>query len=119
MLNEVFNIAASGLAAAGAQLAATAGNIANADTPSYQARRVDLVELSTGGVAVAGVSRDTAPGDPGSSNVDLARESIDLVRERALYTANAAVLRTADRMTGTLLDLLDTDHNHDHSHARA
>lgn len=105
MIGNVLNIAASGLAAAQAQFAATADNIANADTPGYQARRVDLVELSTGGVGVAGITT--------GGSVDLANESVDLIRERMLYGANAAVLRTADQMLGTLLNITDDGRHRD------
>ena len=73
---NVFGIALSGMQAAQAQLNVTATNVANADTPGYQAARVDLVDLSTGGVAVGGISKDPAPGTVGpdgtrGSNVDL------------------------------------------------
>ena len=105
MLNDVLNIAASGLAAAQAQLNTTANNIANADTPGYRAQRVDLVDLSAGGVAISGISQE--------SSVDLAKESVDLIREKAFYTANAAVVRTADQLMGTLLNMLDTDRDGD------
>src|SRR5256885_545278 len=85
-MNDVLSIAASGLGAAQAQLAATADNLANADTPGYKARRADLVELSGGGVAVGGVSVDPSAGPAlpdgrEGSNVDLAAESVDLLRE--------------------------------------
>lgn len=111
---QVYSIALSGLQAANAQLNATADNIANADTPGYKAQRPDLVELSTGGVAVGGITRNPAPGPTqpdGSqgSNVDLANEMVNLTRAKLLYRANAAVLKTADQMTGNLLDILDTD----------
>jgi flagellar hook protein FlgE len=106
MVSNVLSIAASGLAAAQAQLAATADNIANADTAGYAARRVDLVELS-GGVGV-GVSGETRGGE-----VDLAKESVNLATERVLYRANAAVVRAGDRMMGTLLDMMDDERGKD------
>ena len=120
-LGSILSVAASGLNAASAQLNATANNIANLDTPKYQAQRVDLVELSTGGVAVGGITRDTTPRTPGldgqsGSNVDLAHEAVDLIREKALYSANAAVIRTADQMYGSLLDILDHPHHDDSTH---
>ncbi len=109
---SIFSIAGSGLAAAQAQLNVAAQNVANLDTPGYQARRADLVELSGGGVAVKGVSKDPTPGatqpDGGQgSNVDLAHEMINLTRAKLLYTANAAVLKIGQKTTGTLLDILD------------
>ena len=107
--------------AAQAQLNVTAQNVANADTPGYQSARVDLVELSTGGVAVGGITRDASAGamlphGQQGSNVDLAAQMENLRREQMLYGANAAVVRVADQMTGTLLDMLDTGQTHRHSH---
>ena len=115
---NVFGIALSGMQAAAAQLNATADNVANLETPGYQAQRVDLVDLSTGGVAVSGISRDTNPGpaEPDGqegSNVDLATEMMNLTRSKLLYSANAAVLRVGQKMTGALLDMFD---NQDHEH---
>lgn len=116
-LMDVMSIAASGLNAAQAQFTATANNIANLNTPGYQAQRVDLVDLSPNGVGIGGVTTDPSPapvdanGKPTGSNVNLADQSVDLMREKVLYTANAAVMKTADRMLGTLLDLFDRDHD--------
>ncbi len=115
-MSDLFSIAASGLQAAGAQLAVTAQNIANLDTPGYQARRLDTVSLSSGGVALGGTTIDPthgpidADGKEGS-NVDLTREVIDLKRESILYNANAKVLKVASDLTGTLLDIF-SDSNH-------
>jgi flagellar basal-body rod protein FlgC len=116
-LMDVMSIAASGLNAAQTQLAVTANNVANVNTPGYQAQRVDLVDLSPNGVGVGGITTDSSPvpadanGKPTGSNVDLAGQSVDLMREKTLYTANAAVIKTADQMLGTLLDMFDQDHD--------
>ena len=112
-MSQVFSIALSGMEAATAQLNVAANNIANSETPGYKASRADLVELSGGGVAVAEISQDPKPGPiqpdgKEGSNVDLARESISLTRSQILYSANAALLKIGDRMTGTLLDMMDT-----------
>ncbi|MDB5300515.1 MAG: flagellar basal body rod protein FlgC [Phycisphaerales bacterium] len=115
---DVFGIALSGMQAAQTQLNVAANNIANGDTPGYQSRRADLVELSTGGVGVAGFTTDTASADPKAggtkgSNVDLATQLVNVRQAQTLYAANAMVVRAADRMTGSLLNILDT---HDHGH---
>ncbi|HWE95302.1 MAG TPA: flagellar basal body protein [Tepidisphaeraceae bacterium] len=116
---DLFGIALSGMQAAQTQLNVAANNIANADTPGYQSRRADLVELSTGGVGVAGVTADTtpAPQSDGSngSNVDLPSQLVSLQQAKTLYAANAMVVKAADQMTGTLLDILDT-HDRDKDH---
>jgi flagellar basal body rod protein FlgG len=107
---SALNIAAGGMNAASARLAVTAGNIANMASDGYKARRVDLT-ASPAGVAVGAVSVDPAHGPIDlegveGSNVDLLKESVDLILEKHQYTASAKVLRAADRMMGTLLDVL-------------
>jgi len=110
-LSAAMNIAASGLDAAAMQVDVAASNIANLNTPGYQPQRADLVDLSGGGVAVSGISTDSnsdANANTGSSsNVDLTNEMMQLTRAKLLYSANAAVLRTADQMLGTLLDVVN------------
>ncbi len=101
-LMDALSIASTGLQAAGAQLSVTANNIANADTPNYKPRRADLVELSGGGVGVGSISEK-------SGEVDLPTEMVNLIKEKSLYNANAAVVKTADRMLGSVLDLFDQD----------
>ena len=117
-MSGVYSIALSGMEAAQAQLAVGANNIANANTPGFRASRVDLVELSGGGVGVAGTTVDSTPGATGPdgkplSNVDLASELVGIGRDETLYDASAMVVRTADRMTGSLLDVFDTDRHRD------
>src|SRR5580704_8389660 len=118
---NVFGIALSGMQAAQTQLNVTAQNIANSDTPGYQSESVDLVDLSTGGVGVGGISTDPTPGPPQpngtpGSNVDLGAEMINLTRAKLLYSANAAVLMVGERMTGALLDMFDNqDQQYDNS----
>ena len=41
----------------------------------------------------------------GKPEVDLVKEAVDQVSARTAFKANAAVIRTADQMTGALLDL--------------
>jgi hypothetical protein len=47
-------------------------------------------------------ARRTASGSPD----DLAVEAVEQIRAKQDFSANAAVIRTADEMTGTLLDVL-------------
>lgn len=102
---SAINTAASGLNAASAKLNVAASNIANAESEGYTAKRVDLVDLSPYGVAVAGAH------DTGQS-VDLATETTELHQSAALYTANATVLKVADQLLGTLIDTFDNDNHH-------
>jgi flagellar basal-body rod protein FlgC len=127
------SIARSGLAAGAARLEAAAGNIAGAGVtgrlPSGPApaayRPVEaVVRTLGGGDAAAGVSvtyrarqpatvRHYAPSAPfanpdgfvAAPDVDLAAEAVDAVAALASFRANAAVLRVADAMAETLLDI--------------
>jgi flagellar basal body rod protein FlgG len=107
---SALHIAAGGMNAASARLTVTAGNIANMASDGYKSRRVELT-ASPGGVAVGAVSVDHRQGPIDlegveGSNVDLVKESVDLILEKDQYTASAKVLKAADRMMGTLLDVL-------------
>lgn len=117
-MSSATSISLSGMQAASAMLNVTANNIANLNTPGFNPSRADLVELSGGGVSVAGTSFDdnpqTAP-DTQTSNVDLPTETVNLKLSQTLYDANAMVLKTADQMTGTLLNIFDTDRDNDNS----
>lgn len=108
--------------------AVTANNVANAQTPGYQAQRAELAATAGGGVRVAAVSRDTRPGPlvfdailvgmteaaAGRglrgylelSNVDLSREMVDQVLTKTQVTANARALRSQSDTFRTTLDLL-------------
>lgn len=125
---SALSTALSGLNAASARLGNAANNIANADTPGYRARRVDLAP-GPEGVRILGTSpryADTYTSTAGStdtppdatpdsdersapSDVDLATEAVDVIRTKSLYGANAAVVRVADSLIGTLLDVVATD----------
>lgn len=102
------NTSLSGMNAASAQLNTAAHNLANVDTDGYKAqvtRLKDVVEL--GGVEVASTYTDESEPVPGGSNVDPAREVVQVIQSKSLYTANAAVVSIADQMMGTLLDVVD------------
>ena len=85
-INGIFSTALSGLNAAGAVINTAASNIAKFDTTASNALE----------------------------DVDLPSELVNLKLGGILYNANAAVVRVADQMTGTLLDMFDSDH-HQHS----
>lgn len=77
--------------------------------------------LNTLGSNVFGASGESGqpiPGSPGTgglgqiipgaletSNVDIAAEAVDQILSKNAFTANANVIRVADEMTGTLLDI--------------
>jgi flagellar hook-associated protein 1 FlgK len=99
---DALNIVASGLQAAQAQLNVTANNIANMNTPGYTAQRVDLAAAPGGGVDVEGVQST-------GNAVDPVNELLNLKQTALYYDANGMVIRVADRMYGSLLNILDTD----------
>ncbi|HYE47069.1 MAG TPA: flagellar basal body rod C-terminal domain-containing protein [Caulobacter sp.] len=66
-------------------------------------------------IAAAGLTAATARLDASAqrvarwspaSDVDLAREAVEQVSAKTAFKANAAVIRSADRMMGELLDIL-------------
>ncbi len=100
---DALSIAASGMQAAQAQMTVAANNIANQNTPGYKAQAVNLVDVANdGGVEVAGVQSTGQPVDP-------ATEMAKLRQAQFMYGANAMVVRAADQMYGSLLNVLDTD----------
>lgn len=125
-MTDAISSAQSALNAMATSMVATANNVANADTAGYKSEEVRLSDGPDGqGVQVADVVRDNAPGgltpsvvraqneagvyEPTASlvemsNVDLARQSINMVEAARTFEANTAVIRTADDMAGTLLD---------------
>lgn len=120
VMSSAMSISLSGMQAASAMLNVTANNIANLNTPGFNPSRADLVELSGGGVAVTGTSFEDNPQsapNTQTSNVDLPTELVNLKLSQTLYDANAMALKTADQMTGTLLNVLDTDRDHDNDNS--
>lgn len=91
--------AVSGLHAAQTRLSVAAHNVANAATPGFRRQQLALSTDAGGGVATT-VVRAPAPG------AALEHDRVEQLRARHEFAANLAVFRTADRMTGTLLDVL-------------
>ncbi len=119
--------ARSALGAMSTSMAATANNVANVDTDGYKSREVRLETGRDGqGVRVSGVVEDSSSGglrpetvsaqneagvyEPTvdmveMSNVDLARQSVNMIEASRAFEANVAVVRASDDMAGTLLDM--------------
>jgi flagellar basal-body rod protein FlgB len=105
-----------------------ASNIANADTPGYQAREMDFAQAlreATAGVAPAGTVVRTAPGHiaptassggerhlrwAAASQTSLDGNTVDMDRERASFADNAvkyeATLRFINGSVRTMLDAI-------------
>lgn len=68
--------------------------------------------MQAAAIASAGISTALARFDASASRTtanpldDLAAETVERLEAKAAVTTNAAVLRTADDMMGTLLDIL-------------
>ncbi|OLN28533.1 Flagellar basal-body rod protein FlgC [Desulfovibrio sp. DV] len=123
---DAISSAQSALGAMSTSMAVTANNVANVNTDGYKSKDVrlatgpggqgvrvgDVVEDdSAGGYRPAAVSAQNEAGvyEPTAgmvetSNVDLARQAVDMVETARTFEANAAVIRTQDDMLGTLLD---------------
>ncbi|NUN47867.1 MAG: hypothetical protein HUU15_03455 [Candidatus Brocadiae bacterium] len=88
----------SGLQTASLQILAAGGNIANASTPGYVSRRVDLATTGAGDVGVSGV---TGTGEP-----DLLDDFVTLIQARAAFKLNLGALKSQSETLGTVLDLI-------------
>lgn len=86
----------------------TANNIANVNTEGFSPSRAELETTAEGrGPQVAQITEAPPPPPlPEQSGVDLGRESVNLIRNQRAYEANAAAIRTADEMSGTVLDIV-------------
>lgn len=103
MISSVISNAFSGMAAQQARMEAIASNVANADTPGYARKSV---EMSTGpGGGVKAVTREAPAG--ANNSVDLASEMIDMIDTRMAYQANVAVMETGMDMWDMLMSALD------------
>lgn len=131
---DAFSSATSGLRAAGVRAAIAADNIANARSTRPTSAATDPAAAAayfspsravqtTGAGGQPVVNRVPVdppyqpafdPGHPdadgagliGVANVDLAANLLELSQAKQAYAANAAVLRTASELSGTLLDAL-------------
>jgi flagellar hook protein FlgE len=107
----------SSLSAHATKLAVRANNIANVDTEGFKKSRAVLQEGPDGAVQVQ-IDQVNTPGpliqEDGAdqytavemSNVDLSEEIPQTILTRTGYEANLPVIKTADEMLGSLLDIL-------------
>ena len=91
--------------------AVSANNIANVNTDEFRASSVALESGPGGqGVEVAAIQESTTPGSfvggVETSNVDLGREMVDMIRTGHAFSANTAFIRASEEMTGHLLNMV-------------
>ena len=95
-MTPIASIASSGLRAAQLQMGTSAHNVANLNTPRFQRQSVALQAEPTGGVSA---TVHTAGGA-----TRLEEEAVAQMSATYSFRAQLQVMRTADRMLGTLLD---------------
>ncbi len=104
-VSSILSTAISGLASSSARVAASAQNIVNINTDGYlakdaQGRVTPAVSVSrafgAGSVQVEAIE---------PSNVNVAKEFIDMIAAKAAYEANAKVIRTTEDMQKDVLDI--------------
>jgi flagellar hook protein FlgE len=94
----------------------TAHNLANLNTDGFKKSRTELIALESGGVQP--IVRKDKPAGPAAlnsrghslaqlelSNVDLGEETVNRIIGQRGFEANLQVLKTADDMLGSLLDI--------------
>lgn len=97
-MRSLSSIAQSGLQAAQARLGASAHNIANMQTDGFKRDTVSAQAAPQGGVVVS-ISQAAQAGS------NLTQDVVDQMSAKDAFMANVQILKTADRMVGSLLDV--------------
>lgn len=92
------SIAQSGLQAAQTRLGASAHNIANMQTDGFKRETVSARAAPQGGVVVS-ISQAAQAGS------DVTQDVVDQMSAKQSFMANLQVLKTADNLMGSLLDV--------------
>ena len=112
--NNVFSTALSGLRAAETRLGVSANNVANANTPGFEAKEVGARPINDGGVIVDIRTKNPAtvaapsPGGEGTvqvPNVSLDQEAVNQVSAGYDFKANLKVLQVQKELDNALLDI--------------
>jgi flagellar basal body rod protein FlgC len=101
-MSNVVTIAMTGLNAASLRVANATTNMVNAQSTKFQARDIATVSNSVGGNNL-GVS--TATESNGGGGADIASNLVAIDMAKGSYSANAAVIRVAQKMQKALLDI--------------
>ncbi len=113
MLQSIYN-SISGMVAAFNLQSVSAHNVANSNTDSFKNTVARAEEAYQGGVKVT-LSQSSKAGevyDPGDgqplemSNTENSTEAVNQIGSKHLLSANIAVLKTADEMNKSIIDLL-------------
>ncbi len=105
----------SALQALGTKQNVTANNIANMNTPGFDAQRASLEEVENKqGVRVQEIQdqnvqfaqgKEHARQNTEASDTDLVREMVNMIENESAYKANATTIRVNQQMTGNLFSL--------------
>lgn len=95
-MSAIASIAQSGMHVAQQRLDASAHNVANQQTAGFRRQQVAQQAVPEGGVSAQTVR--------GPEGVALEQEAVEQISASYAYLASLQVLRTNDRMQGTLLD---------------
>ena len=98
-MNLVSSIAQSGLAAATASLGSSAHNIANLGTAGFK-RELASHRTQAGGGVATDFKQASLPGPA------IEEDMVGMLEAKHAFQANLAVFKTADEMTGALLDIV-------------
>nr|WP_321514535.1 flagellar basal body rod C-terminal domain-containing protein [uncultured Pseudodesulfovibrio sp.] len=101
----------SALSALGTVQEVSANNIANVSTEGFKASSVALETGPEGqGVQVAAIQQSTNAGPMiegiEMSNTDIGTEMVDMIKTSHAFSANTAVVRASEEMTGHLLNMI-------------
>lgn len=110
MVISTFNIGVSGMRAYQGALNSSANNVANALTKGYQPQLASFQENTNGGVRVniSKAGQDLAAQENGvatESGTDLATELTNNLQYKAGFELSAKLVKTADEIFSSLLDL--------------
>jgi len=110
-----FNTTQSGIRAFQKAIETNAENIANIQTKNYKASRANFIEGANGSIEVeiqkietSGAPLPPDQGEPGDemSNVDIAEETVDLIKNKSALESNLKVLKRLDELIGNFIDII-------------
>ncbi len=99
-MNSILSTALSGLNAFRTKLQTTAHNIANMATEDYKPLEAGINQGENGQVEVKVTQSEEA------SYVDISKEAVDMMQAKHGFKANLAVIKAADEMDESTLDIM-------------
>ncbi|MFZ6755714.1 flagellar basal body rod C-terminal domain-containing protein [Undibacterium sp. Ji50W] len=105
---SALNSGLSGLKAYASALDSSGHNVANASTAGFVPQQVSFQEQPAGGV-ITTISKEGASlssqESQDSSGTELASEIVQSIQFKAGFDLSAKIIKTADQMLGTLIDI--------------